>query len=386
MSLFSRREYLRVMRKRYRMATTRQEKGRILSEVEATCGYHRKYAIRVLADVHESLPPRRRRSRKRQYIEALPIIQVVWEALDYPCAERLHPVLLQTAEQLEAHGELRLSPPVREQLAQISRATLARRLATLPSPKPRRLVAPPKPGIIRQTAVPIGRYPWDEAKPGALEIDLVEHNGGNSSGHFAYTLSVVDVVTYWSRRKAVLGRGQRGVHQALSELLQEWPYPIWGLHSDNGTEFLNDMIVRFAQGLGLKFSRSRPYKKNDNPHVEQRNRQFVRDIVGYERYDTPEQVEWLNHVYAVLDPYANLFLPTRKVIAKERNGVRVRKKYDTAKTPYSRAIEAAVLSNDTKREFDDWLKRNSPLALHRQLEKLLDQGAPPSRQLADAAD
>lgn len=385
MSLASRREYLQVMRKRYRTATTRHEKGEILDEVTATCGYHRKYAIRVLSDVREVPRPKRRHPRPKKYQEALPVIRMVWEALDYPCAERLHPVLLQTAEQLEAHGQLHLSPQVREQLAQISRATLARRLASFVSPKPRRLFSPPKPGLLRQVEVPIGRYNWDEDRPGALEVDLVEHNGGNSSGQYAYTLSVVDVVTGWSRRKAIPGRGQRYVHQALSELLAEWPYPVWGLHSDNGSEFLNHMVFRFAREQGLQFSRSRPYRKNDNPHVEQRNRQFVREIVGYNRYDTPEQVLWLNQVYAVLDPYGNFCLPTRKVVAKTREGVHIRKQYDTAKSPYQRAIAKGVIPAERQQQLEAWIGSTSPLTLHQQLEKLISEGAP-SRLLDEAAD
>lgn len=139
------------------------------------------------------------------------MIQVVWEALDYACTERLHPVLLATAEHLAGHGEVVLTPTVREQLASISRATLGRRLAELPSPKPRRQVLPrPKPGTLLRTEVPVARYEWDEDRPGALEIDLVEHNGGSTTGHYAYTLSVVDVVSTWSRRRAFLGRSQKG--------------------------------------------------------------------------------------------------------------------------------------------------------------------------------
>jgi hypothetical protein len=385
MSLASRREYLQVMRKRYCTAVSRQEKGQILDEVCATCCYHRKYAIRVLTDVRDTPRPRQHRVRRSRYLEALSVVQTVWEALDYPCAERLQPVLLQVAEHLNSCGELGLTPLVREQLAHISRATLARRIAHFPSPKARRLLSPSKRGLRRGADVPIGRYEWDEDRPGALEIDLVEHNGGHSSGHFAYTLSVVDVVTGWSRRKAVLGRGQRGVHEALSAMLAEWPYPVWGLHSDNGAEFLNDQIKRLAKEKSLHFTRSRPYRKNDNAHVEQRNRQFVREIVGYDRYDTPEQITWLNQVYAILDPYANLFLPTRKVVAKERKGARLRKRYDVARTPYTRTVEKKVIPYALQQQLDGWIASHSPLVLHRRLQRLLADGAP-ALVIDDAAD
>lgn len=297
-----------------------------MTEVVDACGYHRKYAIRVLSGPAQSGRSAIQRRRQRQYTDALPAIQAAWTALDYPCAERLHPVLLATAQQLAQHGEVGLTSAICEQLAQISRATLARRLRELPSPKARRMVGPPRPGSALRSEVPLGRYAWDESNPGALAIDLVEHNGGCSLGHFAYTLTVVDVVIGWSRRHAVMGRTQAAVHDALRLLLDEWPYPVWGLHSDNGGEFLNNHLLRFSRDRGLTFTRSRPYKKNDNPHAEQKNRQFVREVVGYARYDTPAQVDWLNEVYGLLDPYANLLLPARKIISQTRNGSRVQKR------------------------------------------------------------
>jgi len=354
MSVRTRREYLEFKRKEYQQARSRQEKSRILDEVCRNCDYHRKYAIQVLNGRAGPSEPadKRRRRRRKQYQEALPVIQVVWEALDYPCAERLHPVLLPTAELLAAHGEVTLTPLIRQQLAAISRSTLARRLAELPSPKPRRSVPRPKARTLLHQQVPIGRFDWDEDRPGALEVDLLEHNGGSTAGHYAYTLSVVDIVTGWSRRRAILGLSQKAVHSALAHILDEWPFPPWALHTDNGAEFLNSFLLRFVEDRGLVFHRSRPYRKNDSPHVEQRNRQFVREVVGYARYDTPEHVAWLNEVYAWLDLYANLFLPTRKVVAKTREGSRVIKRYDQAATPFQRLLALAVLPHGRDAGYD----------------------------------
>jgi len=373
MSLQSRREYLNTMHKRYCRATSRAEKAQIIDEVVRVVGYHRKYAIQVLNNPVPLSKPPVKRNKPLKYLEALPIIQKVWEALDYPCAERLHPVLTSTAEILAAHGEISLTPELREQLAQISRATLARRLSKFPSPKPKRL-SHPKPCSRLRSEIPVETYHWNETRPGALEVDLVEHNGGSSLGHFAYTLTVVDIVTGYSRRRAILGRGQTVVFRELKAILDEWPFKPWGLHSDNGNEFLNSHLLRFCQKYGLTFTRSRPYRKNDNAHVEQKNRQYVREIVGYERYDTPEAVAWLNEVYACLDVYANLFLPMRKVVAKERYGARVRKKYDKARTPFQRLVEAGVLDPETKAKLEYQLYITNPLALHQKLEQLLAQG------------
>lgn len=378
MSLKSRREYLGTVCQRYHKTSSRRERSRIIDEIVSVLGYHRKYAVQVLNGPIPTPKPPVKRHRPIKYLEALPVIQLVWEALDFPCAERLHPVLLSTAELLATHGELTLTPEIRRQLSRISRATLARRLARLRSPKSKRALPGRKPYTGLRAEIPVERYAWDETRPGALEVDLVEHNGGSSLGHFAYTLTVVDVVSGFSRRRAVLGRGQAGVHRELTAILRDWPSPPWGLHSDNGSEFINDQLLRFCKIHGLSFTRTRPYQKNDNAHVEQKNRQYVREIVGYERYDTPEAVEWLNQVYACLDPYVNLFLPMRKVIAKERCGSRLRKRYDTARTPFQRLSETNTLTLKARVVLQHQLKTLNPLALHRQLEDLLNKGPSPA--------
>nr|WP_197029335.1 ISL3 family transposase [Alicyclobacillus macrosporangiidus] len=374
MSMESRREYLSAMRVRYLKAASRQEKSRILDELEATVGYARKYAIAVMKSKPDHDRPRTNRKRSLRYLDAMPVVQVVWEALDYPCAERLHPVLLATAEQLARHGEIQLTPELRRQLQAISRATLARRIAKWSKPGAKHVPSGKRPSSGPRLEIPVQRYDWDEDRPGALEIDLVEHNGGSSLGHYAYTLSVVDVVTGYSRRLATLGRGQAGVEAALRRILAEWPYDVWGIHSDNGSEFINNHLTRFAKARGLSFTRSRPYHKNDNAHVEQKNRFLVREIVGYERYDTPEHVSWLNTVYAWLDVYANACLPMRKVVHKTREGARIHKRYDIARTPLQRALESGIVPEDRQQSWADWASSLNPLQLRRQLVTLLAQG------------
>lgn len=372
MSMPSRREYLNDMRLHYRAAKTRADKTKIIDEVVRAVGYHRKYATTVLNQGPVSLKPPVKRNRPLKYLEALPAIELVWEALDYPCAERLHPVLSATAENLASHGELFLTEEICSQLKSISCATLARRLKKWHSPK--RTFTRFKPSSRIKTQVPVEVYAWDEDRPGALEIDLVEHNGGSSLGQFAYTLNMVGTFSGYSGRRAVLGKGQKGVLEAIRQLLKSWPFTPWGLHSDSGGEFLNYHLLQFCQEEGLELTRSRPYKKNDNAHVEQKNRQLVREIVGYSRYDSPEEVSWLNEIYGMLDPYANLFLPLRKVIFKERQGSKVKKRYDSAKTPLERLIEKGVLKNTVKDSLLSQHKSLNPLLLHRQLEALLAKG------------
>jgi transposase InsO family protein len=272
MSLESRKEYIKQMRDRYNRAKSRPEKTMLVDEIVRVLDYHRKYAIQTLN--HLAIPKKGtgRRIRSRQYIEAMPYIQSIWKSLDYPCAERLHPLLLETADILARHGHFKLTPLVRSQLDGISRTTLGRRLSDWLSQKPKGTTTRSSKSFSRlRSEIPVQRYDWDEQPPGALEIDLVEHHGGSSSGHYAYTLSVVDIITGYSRRKAILGRSQQAVFTVLQPIIDEWPMKPWGLHSDNGSEFMSVHITRFCKDRQLEFTRSRPYKKNDNAHVEQKN-------------------------------------------------------------------------------------------------------------------
>lgn len=384
MSMSSRREYIQVMYERYRQAKNRAAKSQIIDQVVATLACHRKHALRVLAGPRPS-KPKKKVTRPLRYREALPAIQLAWQALNYPCAERLHPVLSSVAEELCRHGELALTAQACQQLAQISRSTLARRLATLPVPAVRLHYRKTTAGALL-SQIPIGTYAWNEQRPGALQIDLVEHNGGSSRGHFAYTLDVVDVVSGWSRRRAVLGRGQKGVFTALDMILAEWPGQVWAIHSDNGSEFISDQLIKYTKRHELLFTRSRPYHKNDNAHVEQRNRQFVRQIVGYDRYDQPAHIDWLNQVYALLDPYANLFLPTQKLLSRTREGGRLRRRFDTAATPLQRLTGIGALGSDELANLEQQRTSLNPLRLHEKLEKTIMTGPETVSRPAMVAD
>lgn len=375
MSLLSRKEYMQTMSARYRKTKRRTEKSAVIDEIVSVTAFNRKYVLQQLNGLLPRPKPKINRVKPLRYMEATSVIQKVWRALDYPCAERLHPVLLEMAEKLHKHGHLCLSPLVRSQLSDISRATLGRRLSNWLADKPAGKMTRASKSFSRLRAeIPVERYDWNEKRPGALEIDLVEHNGGSSLGQFAYTLSVVDIVTGYSRRRAVLGRSQLAVFQALQHVLDAWPMKPWGIHSDNGSEFMSNHLRRFCKEHQISFSRSRPYRKNDNAHVEQKNRQYVREVVGYERYDSPQDVAWLNAIYACLDEYANHFLPMRKVISKERISGKIRKRYDTAKTPLQRLIETNVLEAAAVSKILADKASADPLLSHQRLEKLVQDG------------
>ena len=381
LSVRTRREYVQVMRDRYARAVGRVARGALLDELERVLGWHRKHAVRAMG-ARPARAARSRGGRPRQYLACMSAIERVWEALDYCCAERLQPQLQRVARDLVRFGELEASEAALEALGRISRATLARRIAALP----RRLPVAPHPQRLLKAAVPIGRYAWDEARPGALEVDLVEHNGGSSSGHYAATLTVVDVVSGWSRRRAVLGKSQAVVHEALQGLLGEWPSRAWGLHSDNGSEFLNAHLVRYCSRHRIDNHRSRPYRKNDNAHVEQKNRQLVREVVGYARYDQHSDVRWLNGVYELLDVYVNLVVPSQKLISKSREGSKVRKRYDTARTAFERLEELDAIEPQRLQELEALRRDLNPLALKRDLDARLERRASKPSKFQAAAD
>lgn len=374
--MHSRKEYMKTMMDRYNRAKSRKEKSSIINEIVSVTEFNRKY---VLQQLNGLLPPRKtkimKKSRSLRYQEAMPAIEMVWRALDYPCAERLHPVLLEMADKLVKHGHLFLTPLVRSQLEAISRSTLGRRIAKWGSQKPATKLSRATRSFSRLRAeIPVQCYDWDEKRPGALEVDLVEHNGSSSQGSFAYTLTVVDIVTGYSRRRAISNRSQATVFQAIEYLFRAWPLKPWGIHSDNGSEFMSGHLRQFCQKEKLTFTRSRPYRKNDNAHVEQKNRQYVREVVGYDRYETPQDVDWLNAVYSCLDTYANLFLPMRKVISKTRVNGKTRKGYDTARTTFQRLLDSGVLEPSVIAAIQADRASSDPLRLHENLEILIQDG------------
>lgn len=387
LSVISRREYVKAMRKRYRSTPSRTARSALLDELVSVAGFDRKYAITLMNQTPPRRPvtSRKRTGRPRAYRHCLHVVEVAWEALDYCCAERLHPQLLPLATALAKHGEIDLTREVQGELACISRATLARRLAEMPRGKPRLGRPRPHPSRLFQSEVQVDRYRWNEDRPGALEVDLVEHNGSSTGGHYACTLSVVDVVTGWSARRAVMGKSQAAVLEALEGVLAAWPSIVWALHSDNGSEFLGRHLIHYCQENAITYHRSRPYRKNDSAHVEQKNRQLVREVVGYDRIDTPAGLAWLNALYDVLNVYANLVLPNLKVISKTRTGSKVQKRYDTARTPFDRLRQLDAVHPSKMAKLTDTRESLNPLQLRRTLDRLQrqDPNAHPLREAAD---
>jgi len=368
LAVTDRRKYLKVMAVRYHQAD-RAGRSVLLTEMEQVTGLHRKSLIRLLNTVTLDRQPRRK-SRCRTYgADVARVVRRVWDSLDYVCVERLTPSLLVTARHLAKFGELELTPEVEAKLATISEATVQRLLAGAPRlarPLPRR--GPERANQLR-AAVPMGRLRWDVAEPGHCETDLVHHSGPSTAGEYVHSLQVVDVLSGWSGRAALLGRSQRAMGVAFQNVFGRLPFVVKTLHPDNGSEFFNNHLVRlFGQEMtGLKLMRSRPYHKNDNRIVEQKNFTLIRAYLGNDRLDTPEQVAALNALYVKMDLYYNLFQPVMHLRAKEFTDGKLRRRWDTAATPFQRLVASGVLSVEEQERLQALYDQTNPRQLRQEI-------------------
>lgn len=377
----STREYAEAVRARY-MRGSKKEKGRILDDFVAVTGFHRKAAIRRLR--RATGPPgavRRRPAgsgrqvRPRRYGSAVALaLGVLWEAADRICSRRLQPFIPELLGILERHGELVLEPSVAQEVQEVSAATIDRLLRPYRSGRRRRGLTTTRPGALLKRAVPIRTFAdWEEDRPGFVEVDLVAHCGESTEGFYLTTLCAVDVATGWSECVGVWGKGQERVGAAVHRLRQRLPFPLLGLDSDNGSEFINQVLYGYCQRQGITFTRSRPYKKNDSAHVEQKNWWLVRRLVGYDRYSSQEALEALEGVYGLVRLYANFFQPVLKLVGKERVGAKVRKRYDVARTPYQRALAYGIADPAQAAHLAELYRALNPVQLRAEIEAALEK-------------
>ncbi|HQH37484.1 MAG TPA: integrase [Anaerolineae bacterium] len=377
MSIDERYQYLSRMQSRYQQAD-RETKQKLLNEMVAYTGLHRKSVIRRLGGSLERQV--RCREREKSYpAEVDTALVVIWESLDYICPLRLQPQLVSTGRLLAKHGELTWSPELEAQLAQISVSSIERHLPPRPPAQRRR---PPAASPNRQQqAIPAYRIPRDIAAPGHFEIDLVHHCGVSTQGEYVYTVQMVDVATGWSARRAILGRSYVVMADALRYLFAQLPFPVQELHPDNGSEFLNAHLLAFLEREypATNPSRRRPGCPNDNRLVEEKNGSVVRRWLGDRRLDTVMQTRYLNTIYDQLYLYHNYFIPVLKPIDKvwmpptsERQGY-MKRIHDTAQTPLDRcgALDnpAYAAQYQAMCQARDAL---NPRQLRRDIEKALD--------------
>jgi hypothetical protein len=269
--------------------------------------------------------------------------------MDAPAGKRLAPFLPEMVTRLRACGELLIDDRTAALLTSMSAATIDRRLAADRKKMQLKGRSGTKPGSLLKSQIPIRTWAdWDDARPGFVEIDLVGHEGGEPSGDFCHTLDVTDVATGWTEVRAVKNKAQRWVFAALLEITAAFPFPVRGIDSDNGSEFINNQLLRYCEQNQITFTRSRAGRKNDGAYVEQKNWSVVRQTVGYHRYDTDAELALLNQIYGLLRLTINFFTPQQKLISKHREGAKVIKRYDTAKTPYQRVLADPRISQKIK--------------------------------------
>ncbi len=368
MSTTSKRDLLTTVSPRYVLATG-ADKARILDEFVATTGYHRKYALALL-----NHPPLRtrpiRRPRGKTYTSAVQRALVrLWEIAGRICSKRLVPGLPDLVDALERHGELTLDPPTRALLLALSAATADRLLA------PTRRAALPrgrtttKPGSLLKHQVPIRTFAdWDDDRPGFFEIDLVAHGGESASGEYLHSLVLTDIATQWTECVALPNRGEQAVSAAIAHARTLLPMPVFGLDSDNGGEFINHHLVRYCTREQITFTRCRPYKKNDQCHVEQKNYSIVRQTIGYERYEGDAAGAALATVYTALRRSTNFFQPSVQLVSKGREGGKMMKRYDVARTPYQRMLATPGVAATVKERLRAEYLTLNPAALRREIE------------------
>lgn len=372
MSQRSKRELFAEIQPRY-LKAKKAKRQKILDEFTAATGYHRKYAIRLLKHGylrHKSKPKGRSAIYRGEVVEAL---EQIWEIYGRICSKRLHPYLPEGIKLLERCGELTLSAGTRELLLRISRSSIDRCLAPARFNKPHGL-STTKPGTLLKKNIPIRTFAdWNEDKPGFLEIDLVTHCGESTAGQFLNTLTCTDLCTGWTETLALHRRSQEAVCTAIDAMRQDLPFDLLGIDSDNGSEFINELLYRYCLDAKITFTRSRPYKKNDQAHVEQKNWSIVRHTIGYDRLESDVQHALLENIYTDLRLYVNFFQPVIKLIGKERIGNKVIRKYDTDRTPYQRVLERDDVSLARKAHLLNVFLRLNPAELRRRIDENVAQ-------------
>lgn len=379
----ARQSLVRVTAGRYQKAS-KKEKRKILDEFVQSTGYQRCYASFLLS--RHGRPLRvdskttlvgdvsKRVRKKREPIygaDVLKALRIVWMNLDFMCGKRLKAALTQTVSVMEKWGEMNVSAETRRKLERISAATIDRLLRAERKRLELKSRSGTKPGTLLKHQVQIRTFAdWDENKPGFAETDLVSHGGGDEQGEFCQTLCLTDICSAWTEAEAVRNKAQVWVFEGLKNIRQRLPFDLLGLDSDNGSEFINGHLIAYCKQEGITFTRSRPYRKNDNCFVEEKNYTLVRRAVGYMRHDTPEELKILNRLYYYLCLRSNYFLPTMKLTSKQRIGSKVVKHYNLPETPYQRLLGSPDVPDHTKQQLKRKYKELNPAQLTREIFRL----------------
>jgi len=371
MDINAKQQYMDTLRERY-LSGTKKEKGAILDEFCKNTGQERKYVIKKLR--YKVKLKVNRKKKEEIYDGAVKSVLVdIWKIFDYPCGARLKTILRDEVKRLKTLKEISCSDIVEEKLRKIGIATIDRKLKHEKEVlKMSEKYSKKNPLLCHLVPVKTSAE-FDRNIIGHTQIDFVESNGSSSVGEFVNNLSVVDVSSGWWEGEAVMGKSQERAVGAIKDVRARAPYSFLGMHPDNGTNILNYLLYDYTQKEGIEFTRSRPYKKNDNCFVEQKNSTHVRHVIGYLRYDTKEEMDIINDLYHnELRLYKNFLLPVMKLKEKVRDKGKIHRKYEEAKTPYQRLMESNQLTEERKNELKTIYEGLNPAELKRQIDRKLD--------------
>jgi hypothetical protein len=358
-------DYIRASRKR---------KGTILDEFVAATGVGRKTAIRVLGKPPPVRSRPRGRASTRYGADVAAGLEMLWALEGYICSKRLVPALPMLVAMVEAEGQWGISEEVKAKLLRLSVSTCDRLLRPYRVAFRQKGLSMTRPGSMLKAQISIRTWAdWSETEPGYCEMDTVHHCDNNPSGEYVHTLSVTDVLLGWTELHALKNRSENSVQGGVDSIRTRMPYPIKGLDSDGGSEFINQIMLRYCQDKRILFTRSRPYRKNDQCRIEQKNRSVVRDNVGFDRLEGEEAVKALNAFYRVLRLRVNFLQPCMMLQSKERVGSKIRRHYDTAKTPCQRALEHPCVSEDRKQQLREQLADIKPMTIAKEILRLREE-------------
>lgn len=364
----SKRELWETIQPRY-LKANKTGKQKILDEFIAATGFHRKYAIRILRHGYPRGHYKKKGKTPIYRGEVIQALEQVWEIYGRICSKRLHPFLGEGIRILERCQEINLTPEIKQLLLSISCSTIDRCLKPVRFKNKAHGLSTTKPGTLLKKMITVRTFAdWNEDQPGFMEIDLVAHCGETGEGQFLNTLTCTDICTGWTEPIALRRRSSQAVRDALHNMRPELPFPLKGIDSDNGSEFINELLYNYCLVEQITFTRSRPYKKNDQSYVEQKNWSVVRHTIGYDRFETDEEFDLLSSIYSYLRLYINFFQPVLKLISKGRVGDKFIKTYDQAKTPYQRIMARHDIPLETKARLTDLYVKLNPVVLRNSID------------------
>jgi len=366
--------YLEAIRSRYREAD-RESKAVILDEFCKVCGYNRKYAIRQLNHRRKRIKGRPGRKAVYGLPELLKALRRIWLATDQMCSKKLVAAIpLWLPYYQDTYGKI--SAEVEQKLLAVSPATIDRLLRPTRIKSRKKGLGGTKPGRLLRNQIPIRTDHWDISEPGFLEADTVAHCGNSLLGDFIWSLTLTDIHSGWTECRATWNNGSHGVIEQIKDIEKVLAFPLRGFDCDNGSEFLNHHLVGYftKRDPQVKFTRSRPYKKNDNAHVEQKNWSFVRQLLGYDRLDNPQLVELINNLYSnEWSQYQNHFCPTFKLLEKKKIASKYKRKYEYPQTPYQRLTNSIHIAPEKKIQLRTCHQNLNPFILKRKIEEKLKE-------------